>query len=102
VRNSFCFGLFERDRQIGFVRVVTDFTTFAYLCDVFVLESHQGKGLGTWMMECVVRHPRLQGLRRWHLTTRDAHALYRSVGFTQLSKPERHMELFTPDIYQRH
>ncbi len=88
------------ERQIGLVRVITDYTTFAYLCDVYVLESHQGKGLGSWMMQCVVEHPELQGLRRWHLTTRDAHALYRKVGFVPLSKPERHMELFTPDIYK--
>jgi GNAT superfamily N-acetyltransferase len=101
VRNSLCFGLFERDQQVGFVRVVTDYATFAYLCDVFVLESHQGQGLGTWLMQCVVAHPALQGLR-WHLTTRDAHSLYRKVGFVPLSKPERHMERFIYDIYKRH
>jgi GNAT superfamily N-acetyltransferase len=95
--NSLCFGLLEGENQIGFARVVSDRTTFAYVCDVFVLESHQGRGLGTWLMKCIVRHPELQGLRRWHLTTRDAHSLYRKVGFTLLSKPERHMELFTPD-----
>ena len=79
--HSLCFGLFEGETQIGFVRVVTDRATFAYVCDVFVLESHQGKGLGTWLMQCVMQHPDLQGLRRWHLTTRDAHTLYRKVGF---------------------
>ncbi len=100
MRNSICFGIFERDKQIGFARVVSDRATFAYICDVFVLESHQGKGLGTWLMQCVVKHPELQGLRRWNLTTRDAHALYGKVGFTLLSKPERHMELFTPDMYK--
>jgi GNAT superfamily N-acetyltransferase len=100
VRRSICFSLLEGERQIGLVRVVSDYTTFAYLCDVFVLESHQGKGLGSWMMQCVMQHPDLQGLRRWHLTTRDAHELYRKVGFVPLSKPERHMELFTPDIYK--
>jgi|SRR5215469_13884319 GNAT superfamily N-acetyltransferase len=102
LRNSLCFSLFEGDKQIGLVRVITDYTTFAYLCDVFVLESHQGKGLGTWMMQCVMQHPDLQGLRRWHLTTRDAHALYRKVGFVPLSKPERHMELHVPDMYKLH
>ena len=102
LRHSLCFSLFEGERQVGLVRVVTDYTTFAYLCDVFVLESHQGRGLGTWMMQCVMQHPDLQGLRRWHLTTRDAHALYRKVGFVPLSKPERHMEVFTPDIYKVH
>jgi GNAT superfamily N-acetyltransferase len=100
MRNSICFGVFEAEKQVGFARVVSDRTTFAYICDVFVLESHQGRGLGTWLMQCVVRHPELQGLRRWHLTTRDAHSLYRKVGFTLLSKPERHMEVFTPDIYK--
>ena len=100
MRNSLCFGLFEGGNQIGFARVVSDRTTFAYICDVFVLQSHQGKGLGTWLMQCVVRHPELQGLRRWHLTTRDAHSLYRKVGFTLLSKPERHMEIFRLDMYK--
>ncbi len=100
MRNSLCFGLFEGENQVGFARVVSDRATFAYVCDVFVLPSHQGKGLGTWLMQCVVRHPELQGLRRWHLTTRDAHSLYRKVGFTLLSKPERHMEVFTLDMYK--
>ena len=100
--HSLCFSLFEGERQVGLVRVISDYTTFAYLCDVFVLESHQGQGLGTWMMRCVMQHPDLQGLRRWHLTTRDAHALYRKYGFVPLSKPERHMEVFTPDIYKVH
>ena len=102
VRNSLCFSLFEGDKQIGLTRVVTDYTTFAYLCDVYVLESHQAKGLGTWMIQCVRQHPELQGLRRWHLTTRDAHALYCKVGFVPLSKPERHMEVFTYDMYRQH
>ncbi len=101
MQNSLCFGVLEGEKQVGFARVVSDRTTFAYVCDVFVLESHQGRGLGTWLMQCVVRHPELQGLRRWHLTTRDAHSLYRKVGFTLLSKPERHMEVFTPDIYKQ-
>jgi GNAT superfamily N-acetyltransferase len=100
LRHSLCFGLFTGEEQIGLTRVVTDYTTFAYLCDVFVLPAHRGKGLGSWMMQCVMKHPDLQGLRRWHLTTRDAHALYRKLGFVPLSKPERHMELFTPDIYK--
>lgn len=100
IERSLCFSLLEREDQIGFVRAVSDYTTFAYLCDVFVLKSHQGKGLGTWMMQSVMSHPELQGLRRWHLTTRDAHSLYRKVGFVPLSKPERHMERFTYDIYK--
>ena len=100
MRYSLCFGLFEGERQVGFVRVVTDYTTFAYVCDVFVLESHQGKGLGTWLMQCVMQHPDLQGLRRWQLITLDAHELYRKVGFTLVSKPERYMEVFTADIHK--
>lgn len=100
VRHSLCFGLFEGETQIGFTRVVTDQTTYAYVCDVFVLESHQGKGLGVWLMQCMRQHPELRGLRRWQLVTRDAHSLYSKVGFTPLSHPERHMELFTADASQ--
>jgi N-acetylglutamate synthase-like GNAT family acetyltransferase len=98
VQHSLCFGLFEGETQIGFARAVTDSTTFAYICDVFVLESHQGKGLGTWLMECVMQHPDMQGLRRCHLVTRDAHTLYEKVGFRSISKPERHMERTTPAV----
>ena len=72
VQRSLCFGLFEGETQIGFARAVTDSTTFAYICDVFVLESHQGKGLGTWLMRCVMQHPEMRGLRRCQLITRDA------------------------------
>jgi len=102
VRNSLCFALFEGAQQVGFARVVTDYATFAWICDVFVLESHRGRGLAKWLMQSVVGHPNLQGLRRWHLTTRDAHDLYRKVGFVPLSKPERHMEIFTYEMYKRH
>jgi ribosomal protein S18 acetylase RimI-like enzyme len=98
LQHSLCFGLFEGETQIGFARAVTDSTTFAYVCDVFVLESHQGKGLGTWLMQCVMRHPDLQGLRRCQLVTRDAHALYEKVGFRPLNQPERHMERTTPAV----
>lgn len=101
LKGSLCFGLFEGRKQAGLARVVTDYATFAYLCDVFVLESHQGKGLGVWLMQCVIEHPELQGLRRWHLLTRDAHTLYREVGFKPLGQPERHMELVIPDIDKR-
>ncbi len=100
VPRSLCFTLLEGDRQIGFARVVTDHTTYAYICDVFVLESHQGKGLGTWLMQCVVKYPEIKGLRRCQLVTRDAHELYRRVGFTEISKPERHMELVAPGVHK--
>jgi GNAT superfamily N-acetyltransferase len=92
IDNSLCFGLYDGDRLVGFARVITDSATFAYLSDVFVLESHRGRGLGTWFMESVLSHPDLQNLRRWMLATADAHGLYRRVGFTALSKPERIME----------
>ncbi len=100
IRHSICFGLFDGPRQIGFARVVTDRATFGYLADVFVLESHRGRGLAQWLMEAVMAHPDLQGLRRWGLVTRDAHALYRKVGFTGLAHPDRFMEISRPGIYQ--
>ncbi len=101
IDHSVIFGLYEAHRQIGFARVVTDRATFAYVCDVFVLETFRGRGLGTWLMEVVMAHPDLQGLRRWILATRDAHGLYRKVGFTELSQPDRLMERVVPDIYRR-
>lgn len=99
IENSLCFGLYERDALIGFARVISDNATFAYLSDVFVLESHRGRGLATWFMETVLAHPDLKGIRRWMLATRDAHGLYRKVGFTALSKPERIMEKLLADAY---
>ena len=95
LENSLCFGLYEGASQIGLARVISDYATFAYVCDVYVLESHQGKGLGTWLMNVVMAHPNLQGLRRWLLATRDAHRLYRKSGFTALESPERWMEILT-------
>lgn len=99
ITHSLCFGVYDT-RQIGFARVITDYTTFGYLCDVFILESYRGKGLGTCLMECVMSHPELQGFRRWSLATRDAHDLYRKSGFTELRIPSRHMEIANPDIYK--
>lgn len=99
IDNSLCFGLYDGDRLVGFARVITDSATFAYLSDVFVLESHRGRGLGTWFMECVLLHPDLQNLRRWMLATADAHGLYQRVGFTALSKPERIMEKLLANAY---
>jgi len=100
LRNSLCFGLFDGDAQVGLARVVTDCATFAYLCDVYVLETHRDRGLGKWLIECVMAHPQLQGLRRFNLVTRDAHKLYAPFGFTPLRAPERHMEHHKPDIYK--
>ena len=99
IENSLCFGLYDGETLVGFARVITDNATFAYLSDVFVLESHRGRGLATWFMEVVMAHPDLQGIRRWMLATTDAHGLYRKVGFTPLSKPERIMEKLLPDAY---
>jgi ribosomal protein S18 acetylase RimI-like enzyme len=100
IRHSLGFGLYEKERQIGFARVITDGATFAYLCDVYVLPEHRGRGLGKWLMECVMAHPELQGLRRFSLVTRDAHALYRPFGFTEIRSPERHMEIARPGLYK--
>lgn len=98
MRNSVCFGLFCGADQIGFARAITDYATFAYVADVFVLEQHRGRGLATWLMQFVMQHPRLQGLRRWALATRDAHGLYEKVGFKL--NPDRWMEVVKPDVYK--
>ena len=100
VRNSLCFGLYEGGRQVGFARVVTDQATFAYLADVFIIESHRGRGLAKVLIAAVVAEPRLQGLRRWMLATRDAHSLYARFGFEPLAAPGRFMELHAPDVYE--
>ena len=97
--HSLCFGLFHERTQIGFARIVTDHSTYAYLCDVYVLENYQGRGLGKWMVEFVMTHPELQGLRRFQLVTRDAHGLYSRFGFKTPINPERHMEIFRPGLY---
>jgi GNAT superfamily N-acetyltransferase len=93
MEHSLCFGAFDGDRQVGFARVVTDRATFAYLCDVFVLESHQGRGVGKQLMAAIMAHPDLQGLRRLALFTRDAHGLYRQFGFRETRFADRFMEV---------
>jgi GNAT superfamily N-acetyltransferase len=100
IDNALCFGIYEGESQVGFARVISDFATFAYLADVFVVESHRGRGLARWMASVIVSHPRLQGLRRWMLVTRDAHGLYRNVGFADPAHPERIMELVVADAYR--
>ncbi len=95
VENSLTFGVFAGEVQVGFARVVTDYATFAYLADVFVLQPYRGQGLGGWMMEVMFSHPDLQGLRRWMLATRDAHELYRKHGFTELEDPWIFMEKYS-------
>ena len=97
IRGSLCFGLLDGARQLGFARAITDRATFAYLADVYVLESHRGRGLAAWMMECVTSHPDLQRLRRFALVTKDAHALYRKSGFAPLAHAERWMEIHGED-----
>jgi len=118
IEHSLCFGVYDESgenfpllakearsgapqpKQVGFARVVSDFATVAYLGDVFVLESHRGRGLSKWLMECIMQHPALQNLRSWFLLTRDAHGLYSQFGFTPLKSPERYMELHRPKIYE--
>lgn len=92
IDNSLNFGVFKGDEQVGFARVVTDFATFAWLADVFVVEEYRGRGLGIWLIEVITSHPRLQNFRRWLLATRDAHELYRRFGFNEVAEPERWME----------
>ncbi len=105
ISHSLCFGLYGAADdgpirpQIGFARVVTDRATFAYLCDVFVLEPFRGQGLGHWLMESVFAHPDLQGLRRFMLMTRDAHGLYERFGFSGLADPTRCMARWNPSVY---
>lgn len=101
IENSLCFGIYDSaGAQVGFARVISDFATFAYLADVFVLESHRGRGLGKRLMECIKTHPSLQGLRRWTLSTKDAHDLYAQYGFAPLKWPDRYMEIFRPGMYE--
>ncbi len=101
IKNSLCFGVFlESGEQVGFARTVTDKATFAYLADVFVLEQHRGKGLSRWLMNEIIQHPQLQGLRRMVLATRDAHGLYEKFGFKSLALPDTFMELHNPSVYK--
>jgi GNAT superfamily N-acetyltransferase len=115
IKHSLCFGVYDGSgttprlttdarhgapAQVGFARVVSDFATVAHLGDVFILESHRGRGLSKWLMECIMRHPALQNLRRWILLTRDAHGLYAQYGFTPVKALERYMELHRPEVYE--
>ena len=101
VRASLCVGAYDASgAQVGLTRCISDYATFGYLCDVYVLEAHRRRGLARAMMAFAMSHPRLQGLRRWNLVTRDAHPLYREFGFTPLVQPERHMERRSLDVYR--
>ena len=96
IAGSLCFGVYYQNKQAGFARVITDKATFAYICDVFILTEYRRSGLSKWLMQTIVNHPELQGLRRWSLATADAQGLYSQFGFQQISKPENWMEIFTP------
>jgi GNAT superfamily N-acetyltransferase len=100
IEGSMCFGVFHGAVQVGFARVITDKATFAYLADVFILDTHRGKGLSKRLMEYILAHPDLQGLRRFMLATNDAHGLYRRFGFTEPKNPARFMEIVRPDVYK--
>lgn len=103
ISNSLCFGLFYKDAQVGFARLVTDKATFAYLADVFIINEHRGNGLGKWLMKTIHEHPELQNLRRWILTTKDAHGLYEQLGW--IKPPDdyvyRFMMRHNPDVYKK-
>ena len=99
IEHSLCFGIYRAGRQIGFARVITDGATFAWLADVFVIEEERGKGLSKRLVATVLRHPHLQGLRRFLLGTWDAHGLYAQFGFEPIKRPERFMEIYRPNVY---
>jgi hypothetical protein len=108
IEHSLCFGVYDvggpENRapvQVGFARAISDYSTYAYVADVFVLESQRGRGLGKLLMECIRRHPRLQNLRRWSLSTLDAHGLYAQFGFTPLNFPDRYMEILDLNRYKK-
>jgi GNAT superfamily N-acetyltransferase len=96
LQNSLVFGVYEGTKQVGIARVVTDYAIVAYLCDVFIHEDYRTHGLGKWLIETVMAHPDLQGLRRWTLATRDAHGLYKQYGFSPLTDPSGWMEILNP------
>jgi N-acetylglutamate synthase-like GNAT family acetyltransferase len=99
VQNSLCFGVYQEQKQIGFARIISDLSTVAYLGDVYILEEYRGRGLSKWLIETVMNHPNLQGLRRWILLTSDAHGLYRQFGWTDIADPTKWMELHNKNVY---
>lgn len=99
VKHSLCFGLYDRNRQIGFARVLTDYVRFANIHDVFVLEKYRGQGLGIWLMEVILKHPQLRGMKKWYLATRDAHEFYKKFGFKSIAHPEKSMEILNINPY---
>lgn len=101
IENSLCFGIYEAEKQVGFARIITDFSTIAYLGDVYILEEYRGKGLSKWLMETIMNYEDLQGLRRWILLTGDAHELYRQYGWTNIADPTKWMELHDKNVYSK-
>ena len=101
IQHALCFGVYDGQTQVGFARIISDFATIAYLGDVFIINSHRGLGLSKWLMEAIVSHPDLQGLRRWILVTADAHGLYEQYGFRKLANPDSYMELYDPAVYSK-
>lgn len=101
IENSLCFGVYDGEKQVGFARVITDYATFGYLADVFIVESERGKGLSKWLVECILMHPQLQGLRNFCLMTQDAHTLYARYGFKNIPKPENFMAKKIDGIYKK-
>ena len=100
IEHSLNFGVYTQGKQIGFARVITDYATYAYIGDVYILEDFRRQGLSKWLMRVIADHPELRGLRRWTLLTQDAHGLYRKTGFTSLRNPELYMEKANPDVYK--
>ncbi|GAB0157467.1 GNAT family N-acetyltransferase [Chryseobacterium sp. Alg-005] len=101
IQNSLCFGVYIDEKQIGFAKIISDFSTIAYLGDVYILEEYRGIGLSKWLIETIMAHPDLQGLRRWILLTGDAHGLYRQFGWTDIAEPSKWMELYNKNIYSQ-
>ncbi len=104
IEHALCFGVYLEGRQVGFARVITDYATFAYVGDVFIIEDHRGKGLGKGLVKAIMEHPELQGLRLWLLGTMDAHGLYERYGFRKLADSpllERFMVIRDPDAYKK-
>lgn len=101
IENSVAFGVYKGTELVGFARVITDYATFAWLADVFIVDSARGHGLGKWLVEVILAHPELQGFRRWVLATKDAHELYRRYGFEELKRPERWMERHDPQTQEK-
>lgn len=101
IDGSLCFGVYRGEQQVGFARIISDMATYAYLADVFIDEKERSKGLSKWLVEVILNHPGLQGIRRLELRTRDAHSLYAQFGFTPIPNPETGMQIRFPDVYKQ-